>query len=355
MSLDALSQEIWVNILSHVGTAYFRQDVRRLTVSRKWYNIAWPVLFQDCEFTSESLVTFLGKCKDKGFRELIQRYLQSVHLSLNGFTSTKLPSSSPSTDPSDPSVPTNDAETRQNAWEWTGQLGDNQVKLADILKGCKKLHSLGLVAKPEGRDPDVGLTDRPYLMLLPLWSLLASTSNVTSLIFDTGGSSIIPILKGGETSHLCTHLCAKISQMYPNLRQLRCRMNTICPKVLTPPEDSKDLPLEEVVINLRLKEDDGALGRPSQCFSSRRRVGSQLAALLEKAAKDLVPYLRNPKMVRLMYPALDMYTSDTEIHCYNALTGERRRLRETDAWDAEGEALNTFAYFASQDNKASTG
>lgn len=351
MSLDALSQEIWVNILSHVGTAYFRQDLRRLTVSRKWYNIAWPVLFQDCEFTSESLVTFLGKCKNRGFRELIQRYLQSVHLSLNGFTSRRLPSSSPSTGPSDPSVPTDDAETRQNAWEWTGQLGDNQIKLADILKGCKKLHSLGLVAMPEGRDPVVGLTDRPYLMSLPLWSLLGSNSNITSLIFDTGGSSIIPVIKGGETSHLC----AKISQMYPNLRQLRCRMNMICPEVLAPPEDSQDLPLEEVIINLRLKENDGALGRPSQCFSRRRRVGSQLAALLEKAAKDLVPCLRNPRMIRIMYPALDMYTSDPEVHCYNALTGERRRLKETDAWDAEGEAPHAFGYFASEDDEASTG
>lgn len=349
MSLEALSQEIWVNILSHVGTAYFRQDVQRLTVSRKWYNIAWPVLFQDCEFTSESLVTFLGKCKNKGFRELIQRYLQSVHLSLNGFTSRRLPSSSPSPDSSDPSVPTNDAETRQNAWEWTGQLGDNQIKLADILKGCKKLHSLGLLAMPEGRDLVVGLTDRPYLMSLPLWSLLGSSSNITSLIFDTGGSSIIPVIKGGETSHLC----AKISQMYPNLRQLRCRMNMICPEVLTPPEDSEDLPLEEVIINLRLNEHDGAMGRPSQCYSRRRRVGSQLAALLEKAAKDLVPSLRNPKMVRIMYPALDMYTSDSETHCYNALTGERRRLKETEAWDAPGEALSTFGYFAGKGNETS--
>lgn len=50
--------ELQTMILDHLGRRYFVQDLRRLTISRQWYNIALPIVYRSLTITARDLADY---------------------------------------------------------------------------------------------------------------------------------------------------------------------------------------------------------------------------------------------------------------------------------------------------------
>ena len=74
-----LPTEIQFHILSYLGPEFFRQDVRRLRVSRLWYGIAWRIMVQDLRLTTGPLMKFT---QERTVLARSQAFVTSVQLSL---------------------------------------------------------------------------------------------------------------------------------------------------------------------------------------------------------------------------------------------------------------------------------
>ncbi|KAK3946082.1 hypothetical protein QBC46DRAFT_370781 [Diplogelasinospora grovesii] len=322
MLLLQLPMELLLYILSYLGPESFRQDIRRLTISRRWYDFAWQIFVRDLQLTASSLIRFT---EDEAVLMRSQPHITTIKLSFEGFEEDPRPLTQ--TDrrgimPCDTDV---DAVN-----EWTAQLNSSLANLAAMLQQCPGLRCLKLKAGPE--RPELGLLRRGYLMVKPLADLL-SVCHLTSLEFDTAGCCYPLSHQAGDSS---IHLCCSINSLLPSLRRLRCRMNSICESLLEPPTThDKPLDLEEVIVNLSLSELSDTVTSyryPDRCQSVPGETFLQLKEAIESQATRLACELRNPRMVRVIshkLPSLGIYAFD-------AVAGQRIRLETNTQWDADG-------------------
>lgn len=325
MSLSRMPPEILLHILALLGSAFFRQDAGRLLVSKWWYQIAWPVLLRDLDFSAESLQNFVLASKREGMIDLIQDHVVTVNLGLDGFEDWHAARH----DTEKSGIDLHVVDT------WTFELNSSLAALASMLRRCTRLQSLKLAARPERYDPRTGLARRDYLKVLPLAGLV-SIGHLTCLEIDTAGTHL---LGESNTPRTYLHLCDVISTALSTLRRLRCRISTICPHILDAPENDPLLRLEDVVINLSLSEissSDTSYRYPSRCGhivpgNSFRR----LKASMESQARELVRVMNNPRLVRIVshtFPGLQM-------HSFDAITGRNMVLASAAPWDADGEEV----------------
>lgn len=240
MSLYQLPPEILIYVFRLLGSAFFRQDARRLLVSRQWYQLARPVLLQDLDFSAESLRRFVLASNKVGMIRSIRNHVRTLSLALDGFENWH----SAQFEPSSTELSGIDLQTTDT---WTSEVNDFLVALAGILQQCTRLQSLKLEARPEGHGPWAGFSRRNYLMASPLASLVF-ISSLTCLEIDTGGTHLI------QNNTCNIHLCTNINKMLPTLRRLRCRTRDICPHILDVPGNGPLISLEDFVINLSLSE-----------------------------------------------------------------------------------------------------
>jgi hypothetical protein len=59
MALMRLPSELLLLILESLGPKFFREDVGRLTISKKWLDLAWGVYARDLQLTESSLGKFI--------------------------------------------------------------------------------------------------------------------------------------------------------------------------------------------------------------------------------------------------------------------------------------------------------
>lgn len=326
MPLHSLPPEILNSIFGFVGTDNFRQDIGRLLVSKSWYELAQPVLFQDLLITSSFLVTLLANYKNNDIKQLLQRNVQGVRFSLDGHpeNATRHPHHIAR------EVLHTFNDQFSNEWQWTHDVNRDIVELAALLQQCPKLKLLKMDARSEGPDGVLGLTNRSYLMSEAMISLL-DISQITCLEFDIGGSDLIHEMVSEEEIHLCKN----IQILLPKLRRLRCRMTTICPDILTPQHGVSQLDLEEVIICLTLHNPYNSLvpfRYPNSCNSTSRRSFVKLRDSIENKAAELVPMMKNPTMVRVIshtYPAV-------KHEVFDVLAKTRLIFNAAGPWEADG-------------------
>ncbi|KAI5859872.1 hypothetical protein GGS23DRAFT_265006 [Durotheca rogersii] len=323
MPLHQLPPEVLLHVLRLLGSVFFRQDTRRLLVSKWWYQLAWPVLLHDLAFSAASLRRFILTFEREDVMSSMQNHPITTSLCLDGFQGWDALWS-------DNSKP---ARTNFEAVDaWTSELNGHLTSLVVILQRCAKLRSLTLKARPEHHDPRMDLQRRDYLMALPLAGL-ASISHLTCLEVDTAGTGLV-----NQSNAPGIHICREIRSMLPTLRRLRCRMTSICPDVLDAPEKRPLLDLEDVVVNLSLSEmsdSDTSYRYPSRCGHTYGGGFPQLKADMEAKAKDLAGRMRNPRIIRVVSHTLP----GLKMHSFDALTGRRMLLPSATPWDADGEEL----------------
>lgn len=197
MALLDLPPELLLLILDYLGAGFFRGDIiRRLTVSKKWFDLAWRILARDLRLTGRSVGRFP---KNSKAIERSQRNIVAVGLYLKSY---ECPSPSSSEDP--PQSVFGDADASSS------RLNSSLVKLATTLQRCPGTRSLVVEVRA------LGLHCWGFLMAKPLADLL-SLRHMTSGEFDTASCYLTQARVSG------VHLCRSINALLPSLRRLRCR------------------------------------------------------------------------------------------------------------------------------------
>lgn len=308
-----LPPELLLIILGCLGPKFFRQDIGRLTVSKKWLDLAWRVHVRDLQLTESSLGKFI---EGEAVFARCQPYVVTVKLCLQGHN--KFPSRSSSTDPPQ-SVPD----------EWASHLNSSLTKLATALQRCPGMRSLEVEARA------ASLQYQEYLMAKPLADLL-SLRHLTSLDFDT--ASCCPNQAQGSD----VHLCCSINILIPSLRRLRCRMDTVCEKLLDLPPGDTPLALEDVIINLSLSKLSLSGTFTTYRFTKRCPTLNSdgftfvgLRDIMESRLTALASRARRPRIARIIFHRVPSF----DICAFDAITGKRSRLKANAEWDAEGEVM----------------
>ncbi|KAG6108199.1 hypothetical protein E4U13_006569 [Claviceps humidiphila] len=321
LSLLWLPPEIVLSIFRLLGSAFFRRDVRRLLVSKWWYELAWPVFYQDLRFRAGSLERFILASKSVDLLHSIRKNVRTVKLVLNGFEGWH---SIPSASNASGSIEIN----LQVVDSWTSKVNGNVAALTGILQHCTGLRRLKVEARPETHPLQLNLQRRDYLAALPLASL-SSLSQLTCLEIDTAGTHLMH-----DNDAPKVHLCSKISTMLPTLRRFRCRMSCICPTIFDVPAGSLPLALEDFIVNLSLSDirgSDTSYRYPSRCEALPGDGSRRLKADMESCAKKLVPLMKSPRIVRVLshtFPGM-------KLHSLDILTGRRMELKPNAPWDAD--------------------
>ncbi|KAK4112797.1 hypothetical protein N656DRAFT_836830 [Canariomyces notabilis] len=300
MQLLQLPPELLLHTFEYLGSAFFREDLSRLTISRRWYDFAWPTLVRNLELTSKSLVKFLD---NNAIIRHSRPYIAGVSVYLYR------PLGAP---PAYAIFP-------------RSQDVQSACTLAAVLHQCPGLRRLKLCLEPYCVDDD--------LMVKPLTDFL-SIRHITSLEFDVSG------WPAACSRKINVHLCKTINLLLPSLRRLRCRMDWVCERLLRAPEDAKTpLHLEELIVNLSIPElyDNDYIGYiPRHCtwrpgHGTHRSAYNALKATMESAAAAIASRLKGPRMVRVISHVLPSY----DISAFDAITGRRMRLgsRCEDDWE----------------------
>lgn len=301
MSLTQLPPEILLSIFDLLGSEFFHQDVGRLTVSRRWYDFAWPVFAEHVELqTAKSLTAFTA---DEGLLLRANPYLTSLILSLDNASLNlgRLP------------------VTDDDRGRWMANVQSALARLTAGLQQCSRLRSLRLRF----------LIYDAYLLADNLLELVA-TRHLTSLYIDGAGSG--RLYRGSEIStHPC--FCRSISPLLRTLRRFHCRLDFVCPRLLEAPADGALVDLEELVVNLSRPIVAGeGYSYSRRCLPSFPGRLVRLKKDMETQAASLARRMKNPRMVRVMsheLPAMGVYAFDV-------LREQHIRLKPGAEWNARG-------------------
>ncbi|KAH8651372.1 hypothetical protein BX600DRAFT_441800 [Xylariales sp. PMI_506] len=332
MLLLQLPPELLLRVLGYLGQAFFRQDLRRLTVCRQWYDLAWQIFIQHLNLTATSVKRF---ARDGSFLARSKPYVYSLDVSIGL-------QENPRGNGRDENGPTEVAHQDFSAIfvdieRETAELNTSIASLAAGLQGSTRLRSLKLKARMQQLHG--------FLMIEPLVNLL-EVGHLTSLVFDTAGSWPI---RGPDGKH-DLHICQVINLLLPSLHTLRCRMDYVCEDLLDrrsffadeglQEHASSPLHLIEVIINLSLFDlsDNVPIYRyPGRCVSISGERFSHLRDNIENQARILVAQCRKPpRMVRVISHELP----SLKVHAYDAVTEQRVLLKMGDHWDADGEVVH---------------
>ncbi|KAG7285440.1 hypothetical protein NEMBOFW57_010067 [Staphylotrichum longicolle] len=334
MGIFQLPVELLFHILNYLGAQFFRQDTRRLTVSKSWYGLAWKVLLRDLQFTARSLRQFTH---DHALLTQSQPYITTVKIYLEAT-------------PRSPAQSRTDQITNPSPSDEWSQTATSLTRLSTTLHRGPALRSLTLRARaldlPQHRE---------YLTATSLCTLLcfppASVFHLTTLDIDTATSHIhqssSPLEDDDGSNDGDTHLCHAINTLLvssPSLRRLRCRMESVCPALLAPPA-SAGAPLhhhlEEVIVNLSLAENSETVVSWRHARGCRRRRRRQQHHHHHRSGgaegDENEKRLGIAQLRKAMSEAATVFVE--KVFAFDAVEGRRVELPFYDGrdWAAEGE------------------
>jgi hypothetical protein len=301
MSLLGLSPEILIEIFDYVGSAYFRSDLARITVSKQWGKYAHTACFQDLCINQKTLRHLVSSPYLQASARPIKDSLRSVSLTLSGFDDWS-------------SVNKNTGDPIREPWQT--KLTENLEFLAVITSASPKLRFLSIKATTEPSYSCPGPPRQDYVYLSTIRSFL-SASNLSKLDLDLCGSRLISFRSDPHEGSQLPHICPLIATHLTNLQSLRLRMREICPDVLKIQTTSTKLRLKKVIICLSLADESSSVNLSSyalRCGSvpgawgviSRDEVDRltqdflHLKTAMETQAQVLVTHMADPEMVRIV-------------------------------------------------------
>lgn len=140
MSFSQLPTELQSHIVGYLGQEFFRQDVRHLTVSRSWHDLAWRVMVKHLQLTTRSMVKFT---KHEAVLARSQTCVSSVKLSFRKFDDPTLLAQ---TDDIGNQSKVRDAKRIS---EWNSQINSSLQTLSATLRQCPQLRRLEIEEGPD--------------------------------------------------------------------------------------------------------------------------------------------------------------------------------------------------------------
>ncbi|KAF5009189.1 hypothetical protein FDECE_4554 [Fusarium decemcellulare] len=331
MSLLRLPPETLKQIFDHIGSSFFRQDLGRLTICKKWFEFAGPSLFTCIPLSQETLRRLICSSVTKTPSRL-KESLETLELELGGYqawTSALRRRQDPQESIALNAPAPNEAFRDNPVEAWVKVLDNDLTQLATIAQQSRRLRILRIRA---WNSPSPDPIDRPQDYLsVPTMQALLSLKNLSVLALDL---SVGFLDSSGENS---SHICPAIGALLRTLKTLHLRMHNICPDVLKPPHPDGSLRLSVAAINLSLTTD--LPGITSAAHSSR--CGSagggllQLKADMVEAAEALAARMTSPKTLRILTHSLPSF----EIQSLDVLTGKTMILDDDMAWGEDGKTV----------------
>ncbi|KAH0591686.1 hypothetical protein MHUMG1_10569 [Metarhizium humberi] len=337
MSLYKLPPETLTQIFDQVGSAFFHEDLGRLTVCKQWFEYALPVFFKHIKLSQKTLRSLVSSRVMKS-SSLLQGRLEILELDLSRYHapfSTLYPQKPASeSDLLNDSSP-NEAPREDATETWIKDLGKDLTQLTMIAQKSHRSRTLRIRAwgypSPHPLDSSDGF------LPLPAMQALLSMENLCVLVLD---SSVSILAQSGEQggSH---HICPAIGTLLRTLRTLHVRMRSICPDVLKPQDPNESLHLIEVVVNLSLTTNLPGITSAAHSKRCGFQEGGllQLKADIQEQAEALATKITSPKVVRILTHTLPQF----ETQSLDVLTGKTMILGDDMAWGEDGKAVEEDA------------
>ncbi|KAK0667270.1 hypothetical protein QBC41DRAFT_228903 [Cercophora samala] len=327
MPLLKLPPEILIQIFDHVGSRYFRSDLSRLTVCKRWNQFAHIVCSRQLYITPR----ILRQMVLSPYVESSLHLMETLDLELEGFVMRR-----PETVLDSNSYSWNSAPGLWSLRRRVRELNDDLAHLASIMRQSQRLCTLRIKAIFGSDYFQVG---SKYLFSSTIRSLLLSTSNLSVLELDL--CSTHPEPQDHPHHGDDSHVCPMIATLLPTLRCLRLRMPVICSDALKPPQHCSDpLRLRVLLVSFVLPSTDPVYNEPVltiRCGGPGRfvRLRQVVRGDMVRQSRVLAARMSAPKMVRILTHVL----ASGELGGVDVLTGKEIKLREGAEWDDDGEAV----------------
>ena len=326
-----------MQIMDHVGSSYFREDLRRLTVCKQWFSFARTACFKELQLSQKTLHRWLSSWDILRSSLLVEDSLEILDLELKGFEdwdSVSEPEShSQDVDAFETSTWDGDLGRKVRA-AWTTLLNTELATLASIVQVSRRLRIMRIQASSERHPLIPHLPRRDYLSASSIRTFL-SVRNLTVLDLDLCGTLLVP--GRGHDDENDFHVCMSIGALLTTLRRLRLRMRSICADVLKPQHHDTSLRLSEVLINLSLSNESPmttSAAHAARCGSTGGEF-LKLKAEIEDQAEALVARMTAPKKIRILTHSLPHF----EMRSLDVLTGKCTILADGMAWEDEGKTV----------------
>ncbi|KAK4173592.1 hypothetical protein QBC36DRAFT_335439 [Triangularia setosa] len=329
-SITHLPPEIWLMIIDILIPTFFQENVRRLTICKKWYSLVIFNFYSKMEYTPRII-----SCLVHNKASVMDKTRLHLHESLHSMTIV-------------PKRPISKLENCKHDQDLIYDTPANLAKLYHELSRFERLKSIRFVANHRSSWVAWHCRKHGFLPLKSLKSLItglcSSTfshgisvepwSSITSLEFDLDGAAI-EWGGWGDTKHLCPIL----RPLMARLHTLKIRTQSICPGVLGPLEKGEVYSVTNLRINLHFPV--STVNPKLNCAGMCPNVGSgkhstptsrphlyawptdnswyngTLESMMRRAMKRLASILPADRKVELVHLA-----PNTEVHVWNALTDE---------------------------------
>lgn len=339
MSLLQLPPEILIQVMNHVGSYYFRENLERLTVCKEWFRFAHTACFRDLQLSQNTLRRLLSFPDVRRSLVLVQDSLEILNLKLTGFEdwgSIQEPQIYPQ-DANALYASSQDGDLgRASLTTWTTVLDNDLAQLAITAKKSPKLRIIRVQALSERHPLLPRLPRRDYLSLSAIRTLL-SVENLVVLELDLCGTLLTPREEYGDDFHVCT----SISALLTTLRRLRIRMRSVCADVLRPQHHGASLRLSEVLVNLSLSNESSMITSATHSTPCGSKSGRflKLKADIEDQAEALIPHMVSPKIIRILTHSLPQL----EMRSLDVLTGKCMKLADDMDWEDDGKTVDDMS------------
>ncbi|KAF7547575.1 hypothetical protein G7Z17_g7622 [Cylindrodendrum hubeiense] len=333
MSLLRLPPETLKQIFDHIGSSFFREDLRRLTVCKQWLEFARPVCFKYTALSQETLGILVSR-EGMKLPSPLKDSLETLVLELEGYQAwisiiwareyAKKSNVSKT-------IALNEAVRSYSVNSWIKVLDNDLAQLAIMAQEFRRLRILRIRA---WNAPSRFILDMPEDCLsLPTMQALLSLENLNVLVLDLSVNFLISSGEQGDNSHICP----AIGTLLHTLRTLHLRMRSICPDVLKPRYPNDRLCLSVAVINLNLTMHQPGIASAAHSIRCGPLSGEilQLKEDIREQAEALVSRMASPKLIRILSHAPRSFETES----LDVLTGKTMILDDDMEWDEDGKTV----------------
>ncbi len=345
MKLLDLPPELLVQIMSTVGSPFFRKDLRNLTICKEWFELAFTACFRDLILHQWTLRRWLSSSPQNTERRLrlTKDSAEILDLELTGFDEWHhVRMFGPGYLEDDEDDDSDDDELWRERLNddnnpWKVQLNDDATQLFNALKSSRKLRVVRINIKP-CHDVQSEWIQLDYLYLSTVTTLL-SMKHISVLDLDLRNQLLI---RRDEQKDV--HVCPIIAKYLSTLKRLRLRMFYICAHVLKLSEDEEKktalLRLSEVVISLSMMDASPVIHEDCHSRQCTPHFGSfpDLLPNLAHQGQALAARMKDTRRVRIYY----WCDSQWRLRVFHGETGKHVDLDKGIAWGRMGMMMRSW-------------
>jgi hypothetical protein len=331
MPLIELPPEILFEIFSYLGSSYFRSDLSRLAVCKRWSKFALLEYFREFQLNQRTLRALMSSPYAESSLSLARDNAIHLDLRITGFGRKEWTLLRPQDE-----YPKGHGYQVATKRDWNKELEANICKLTDVLSQRQRLRTLSIEFSKDYEPECPHNMGTTFIQASSIDALL-SVGSLTSLDLD-----LLRFHNPRQGWDEKPHLCVSVAALLPTLRRLRLRMYEICPVVLQPQKKSNDLPLTDLLVNLSMMDTWPNTSTSHVFRCDRKGDHDPVKDDLVEHAQALVAQMAAPKTVKILthtrYPEYAM-------QAFDVLTGKEVKLGRGIGWYEDGMGLHNSHLF----------